>query len=231
MLATAPQSQSAAQQPTNDTTSNSAVLPQDERLSRNSADAITNVASSLPPSYPYSTGGMATALPMKSDPVMLPPLSTVTRGRGLRGDFHNVQQPNSTASWSAISPIALPPSSKIESPSAMDLDTGTNSVNSNASPDRYDRYGDGRAPSVNLDDPDVRLAAEALGDLRAGKLALNLRNACLSAHICSQISSHRPQVALLPSQSALQQRSCILAERNRHNRSLSSLFLQHLIPS
>jgi hypothetical protein len=56
----------------------------------------------------------------------------------------------------------------------MDLDTGTNSVNSNASPDRYDRYGDGRAPSVNLDDPDVRLAAEALGDLRAGKRALDL---------------------------------------------------------
>jgi hypothetical protein len=48
----------------------------------------------------------------------------------------------------------------------MDFDIGSNSVNSAASPDRY---GDGRAPSVNLDDPDVRLAAEALGDLRAGK--------------------------------------------------------------
>ena len=47
----------------------------------------------------------------------------------------------------------------------MDLDTGSNSVAGTASPDRY---LDGRAPSVNLDDPDVRLAAEALGDLRAG---------------------------------------------------------------
>jgi hypothetical protein len=31
---------------------------------------------------------------------------------------------------------------------------------------------DGRAGSVNIDDPDVRLAAEALGDLRAGKSLL-----------------------------------------------------------
>jgi hypothetical protein len=34
----------------------------------------------------------------------------------------------------------------------MDLDVGSN----------------GRASSVSLDDPDVRMAAEALGDLRAG---------------------------------------------------------------
>lgn len=44
----------------------------------------------------------------------------------------------------------------------MDLD-GSNSVTSAPSPDRYNSNN-----SVNLDDPDVRLAAEALGDLRAG---------------------------------------------------------------
>jgi hypothetical protein len=44
----------------------------------------------------------------------------------------------------------------------MDLDASTNSVVSAASPD-----GLARAGSVSLDDPDVRLAAEALGDLRA----------------------------------------------------------------
>ncbi|KAI0535172.1 transcription factor Opi1-domain-containing protein [Xylaria digitata] len=55
----------------------------------------------------------------------------------------------------------------------MDTDTSSNSAGSangthttmtSASPDRF--Y-DGRASSVSLDDPDVRMAAEALGDLRA----------------------------------------------------------------
>ncbi|KAF9877209.1 hypothetical protein CkaCkLH20_05475 [Colletotrichum karsti] len=46
----------------------------------------------------------------------------------------------------------------------MDLDISNNSAMSAASPDRY--Y-EGRAASVSLDDPDVRMAAEALGDLRA----------------------------------------------------------------
>ncbi|KAF5668100.1 hypothetical protein FHETE_5366 [Fusarium heterosporum] len=50
-----------------------------------------------------------------------------------------------------------------ESPTRMDLDS-PNSVVSAASPDRL---VDARAGSVSLDDPDVRLAAEALGDLRA----------------------------------------------------------------
>jgi hypothetical protein len=46
----------------------------------------------------------------------------------------------------------------------MDLDASSNSAISAASPDRLT---DPRASSVSLDDPDVRLAAEALGDLRA----------------------------------------------------------------
>lgn len=59
------------------------------------------------------------------------------------------------------SPIAF--GHTIDSPTRMDLDASTNSVVSAASPD-----GLARAGSVSLDDPDVRLAAEALGDLRAG---------------------------------------------------------------
>jgi hypothetical protein len=49
----------------------------------------------------------------------------------------------------------------------MDMDASSSSAMSvsAASPDCL--Y-DGRASSVSLDDPDVRLAAEALGDLRAG---------------------------------------------------------------
>ncbi|ESU15487.1 hypothetical protein FGSG_08981 [Fusarium graminearum PH-1] len=59
-------------------------------------------------------------------------------------------------------PMGLP---SIDSPTRMDLDASSNSVISAASPDRL---LDARAGSVSLDDPDVRLAAEALGDLRAG---------------------------------------------------------------
>ncbi|KAI0415060.1 transcription factor Opi1-domain-containing protein [Xylaria grammica] len=55
----------------------------------------------------------------------------------------------------------------------MDVDTSSNGASSahststavySASPDRF---LDGRASSVSLDDPDVRMAAEALGDLKA----------------------------------------------------------------
>ncbi|KAI1420034.1 transcription factor Opi1-domain-containing protein [Xylaria sp. FL1777] len=46
----------------------------------------------------------------------------------------------------------------------MDVDISSSSSVSTASPDRFH---DGRASSVSLDDPDVRMAAEALGDLRA----------------------------------------------------------------
>ncbi|OTB00167.1 hypothetical protein M426DRAFT_66388 [Hypoxylon sp. CI-4A] len=46
----------------------------------------------------------------------------------------------------------------------MDIDTSSSSGVSAPSPDRFQ---DGRASSVSLDDPDVRMAAEALGDLRA----------------------------------------------------------------
>lgn len=53
-----------------------------------------------------------------------------------------------------------------EPPMRMDIDTSSNSGASAASPDRFP---DGRASSVSLDDPDVRMAAEALGDLRAGQ--------------------------------------------------------------
>lgn len=52
----------------------------------------------------------------------------------------------------------------MDAASAMDMDTRSNSVVSMAS---TDGPLDSRSASVTLDDPDVRLAAEALGDLRA----------------------------------------------------------------
>jgi hypothetical protein len=54
----------------------------------------------------------------------------------------------------------------MDAASAMDMDTRSNSVVSIAS---TDGPLDSRSASVTLDDPDVRLAAEALGDLRAGE--------------------------------------------------------------
>ncbi|KAL6849089.1 transcriptional regulator opi1 [Amphichorda felina] len=75
--------------------------------------------------------------------------------------------------WPASNPLmqhpgfvapSRPAQYKADSPLTMDLDTASNSAASAASPDSRSH---GRAGSVNLDDPDVWLAAEALGDLRA----------------------------------------------------------------
>lgn len=105
----------------------------------------------------------------------LPPLSSVT-GQSLpfRGDAMMNQSAPPLHQWPSLNPISpyhvspglSQPAHRIDSPTAMDLNASSNSVASAASPDRH---MDGRASSVNLDDPDVRLAAEALGDLRAGK--------------------------------------------------------------
>ncbi|KAI0427139.1 transcription factor Opi1-domain-containing protein [Xylaria sp. FL1042] len=54
----------------------------------------------------------------------------------------------------------------------MDGDVNSTSTVSTASPDRFP---DGRASSVSLDDPDVRMAAEALGDLRADFVSSPIR--------------------------------------------------------
>lgn len=71
--------------------------------------------------------------------------------------------------WPSLNPLTAyyNPShvEEVEPPMRMDVDSSSNSVESTASPEQFDK---GRSSSVSLDDPDVRLAAEALGDLRAG---------------------------------------------------------------
>lgn len=65
--------------------------------------------------------------------------------------------------------ISRPPPThqeRAETVHTMDMDTRSNSVVSIAS---LDGTIESRSGSVTLDDPDVRLAAEALGDLRAGE--------------------------------------------------------------
>lgn len=78
--------------------------------------------------------------------------------------------PQSVTHWPSLNPLTAyyNPShaQNAESPMRMDTDAISNSSVSGAS---SDRYLDGSASSVTLDDPDVRMAAEALGDLRAGK--------------------------------------------------------------
>ncbi|SPO00743.1 related to CCG-8 clock-controlled gene-8 protein [Cephalotrichum gorgonifer] len=102
----------------------------------------------------------------------LPSLSSVTGCQPLRNtssqlaDSSNTAPPQSAHSpWPTLNhrDSLQQPHAAEGSPARMDVDTTSNSATSAASPD----YFDGRASSVSLDDPDVRLAAEALGDLRA----------------------------------------------------------------
>ncbi|KAI1323704.1 transcription factor Opi1-domain-containing protein [Xylariaceae sp. FL0255] len=76
--------------------------------------------------------------------------------------------PPTATYWPSLNPLTAyyNPShaEDAEPPMRMDVDTSSSSGASAPSPDRFP---DGRASSVSLDDPDVRMAAEALGDLRA----------------------------------------------------------------
>lgn len=95
----------------------------------------------------------------------LPSLSSVT---GPQPQFHGSPrttepsyspEPFKPTQWPSMNPLttfyAPSHAQSTDSPQKMDVDVGSN----------------GRASSVSLDDPDVRMAAEALGDLRAGMLA------------------------------------------------------------
>jgi len=77
-----------------------------------------------------------------------------------------------------------------EPPMRMDVDPSPSSRNgvspSSASPDRFQN---GRSSSVSLDDPDVRMAAEALGSLRAGQFSLAHASMAPSLSIVSILAS------------------------------------------
>ncbi|KAI3318793.1 transcription factor Opi1-domain-containing protein [Xylariaceae sp. AK1471] len=79
--------------------------------------------------------------------------------------------PPPRAHWPSLNPLTAyyNPShvQDPEPPMRMDVDTSSSSARSAVSSASPDRLQDGRASSVSLDDPDVRMAAEALGDLRA----------------------------------------------------------------
>ncbi|KAI7770549.1 hypothetical protein LZL87_002920 [Fusarium oxysporum] len=126
-----------------------------------SPPAYSNVASPNAIKFPDVPTDIPTSLPPLArfeadNDTKLPPLSSLTSEMALEP----------TKTWLPLHPVPYPPvlAHSIDSPTRMDLDGSSNSVVSAASPDRL---LDTRAGSVSLDDPDVRLAAEALGDLRA----------------------------------------------------------------
>lgn len=129
-------------------------------------------------SHPDDVDALSTRLPPlthQDSDRKLPSISTVAGLHTLRGDSlldDPLRAPYPSQQWPPLNgPLAFrqqfpPPfplsTSRADSPATMDLD-GYNSTTSIPSPDRHSSTN-----SVNLDDPDVRLAAEALGDLRAG---------------------------------------------------------------
>ncbi|KAF5580211.1 clock-controlled 8 (ccg-8) [Fusarium pseudoanthophilum] len=131
-----------------------------------SPPAYSNVASPNAIKFPDVPSDIPTSLPPLArfdadNDTKLPPLSSLTSEMAMEP----------TKTWLPFHPIPYPPvhAHSIDSPTRMDLDGSSNSVVSAASPDAL---LDARAGSVSLDDPDVRLAAEALGDLRAGMLPI-----------------------------------------------------------
>ncbi|ATY60865.1 clock controlled [Cordyceps militaris] len=98
----------------------------------------------------------------------LPSLSSIAVPQHRRHDMsldHSAMAPSNWTPQANTMTYRQPPPqpSRAESPVNGDFD-GNNSVTSDASPDHQK---EGTPTSVTLDDPDVRLAAEALGDLRA----------------------------------------------------------------
>ncbi|KAF4120648.1 hypothetical protein GMORB2_2651 [Geosmithia morbida] len=98
------------------------------------------------------------------DRTVLPPLSSLTGGEllGHSPMLDPVDRP-SPPPWSALNPPSQSYRSA-DSPNTMDIDASSNSAVGTASPDTR---AEQRAASVSLDDPDVWLAAKALGELRA----------------------------------------------------------------
>jgi transcriptional repressor OPI1 len=158
----------------------------------NSTQSLSQVPSYAPPSYAQSHDPAllqfptvpSTELPPiqpalahnDSDHHTLPSLSSVTGPQPQRFPppqptelSYNQPAPALVNHWPNLNPFtayyAPGHVQAAESPAKMDVDVSSNSAVSAASPDRFH---DGRASSVSLDDPDVRIAAEALGNLRAG---------------------------------------------------------------
>lgn len=135
---------------------------------------MQQLPSEQPPSYAQShdpqslnlPSAPTTELPQIHHERILPPLPSIPSEPTYRSDIadHKYQHtpwPSSNPLTAYYQPSHTSPITKpvrtMDSPSAIDMDAAT--------PDSRGRRG---GSVLSIDDPDVRLAAEALGDLRAG---------------------------------------------------------------
>ncbi|KAM3540200.1 hypothetical protein ARSEF1564_006892 [Beauveria bassiana] len=131
-----------------------------------SATAIAMDSPALPPAPDYSA--KLPPLANHDNSRTLPSLSSIAgpqHHRHILSLDHSAMAPsNWTPQANNMSYRQPPPQpSRAHSPANADFD-GTNSVTSDTTPEHQK---EGTPTSLTLDDPDVRLAAEALGDLRA----------------------------------------------------------------
>lgn len=128
---------------------------------------------------------------IKAEHVHLPPISMVAAPVAVLlpssahdSKEHSYAAPHSHLDhWPSVNPLAAyytPGYGQAgDSPLKTDADASSTSTGT-AGAMSPDCHIDGRASSVSLDDPDVRLAAEALGDLRAG-----MQQLCRRPLLCS----------------------------------------------
>ena len=157
---------------------------------------LSSLPQSPPPPPAYAQSHEPTSLPFREAPTAelapiqphgetglaagqnthLPSISSVT---GSHSQLYSPRSqpkestPPTPSHWPSMNPLTAyyTPShaQSADSPLRMDVDTANGGSSGTLSVGSPDRYYDGRANSVSLDDPDVRMAAEALGDLKAGK--------------------------------------------------------------
>lgn len=111
-----------------------------------------------------------------------PPAGTAANTTTESSSYAPPQQRPPIAHWPSLNPFTAyyaPSYVQSAAPAAADSPSSSNKIDIEMNgaagggapapnPASPDRFLDGRSSSVSLDDPDVRLAAEALGDLKAG---------------------------------------------------------------
>lgn len=153
-----PPSYSFSQQNTDPSTLNFPNPPSTE-LAPLQFNAQTDHAINSLPSLALLTGA-----PTSSSRRFPPSYSTTTTADSRRS-YSPPTRPRAWPTGNPYSAYYAPGHGQADSPMRMDMDTMSNGTRGPLSPDTMA----GRASSVSLDDPDVRMAAEALGDLRAGE--------------------------------------------------------------
>lgn len=142
------------------------ILPRPRYSPRHSRAAPPMHSPTHNPEPSFSPDNKLPPLLLNDNDRMLPAISTITGNTGTRSPsgglgFHRPPPPSQL---SGSMPFRQMRPIHSESQASMDVDT--TSAASTPSPDRQK---EDTPSSITLDDPDVRLAAEALGDLRAGK--------------------------------------------------------------